>query len=107
VRVTLRYFDGCPGWKAVAERLDDLARQWHITVAHERVATPEAAERLAFRGSPTVLIDGLDPFATGDEPTGLSCRVYATPHGLDSAPTHQQLRAALEAAGARPRPPGP
>jgi hypothetical protein len=60
----------------------------------ERVATPEDAERLRFVGSPTVLVDGRDPFTDGGT-FGLSCRVYPTLDGLAGAPTVEQLREAL------------
>ena len=63
---------------------------------HVNVATPEDAERLRFRGSPTILIDGLDPFAEESAPVGLSCRVLPTPDGLRGAPTHAQLVEALQ-----------
>jgi hypothetical protein len=60
------------------------------------VAVPdEEAARLGFAGSSTVLLDGVDPFATGDEPTGLVCRVYPTPHGPQGSPTLEQLRKVL------------
>lgn len=101
MHVTLRYFDGCPNWLTLADELADLAGQFDLAVSHERVETPEEAERLGFRGSPTVLVDGHDPFATGDEPTGLACRVYPTPEGYRGAPTRSQLREALETAAAR------
>lgn len=93
--VTLRYFDGCPNWEAADRRLRSLADEHGFTVVHERVETPEEAERLGFVGSPTVLVDGVDPFATGEEPTGLACRVYATPEGPQGSPTLEQLRNAL------------
>ena len=65
----------------------------------ERVETPEDAERLRFIGSPTVLVDGRDPFAEGSEASfGLTCRVYQTPEGLAGSPTPEQLRDALRAA---------
>jgi hypothetical protein len=60
------------------------------------VDSSEQAERLEFRGSPTVLVDGRDPFAEGDEPVGLSCWVYPTADGYRGAPTRAQLREALE-----------
>ena len=50
---------------------------------------------LWFRGSPTVLVDGRDPFADESAPAGLSCRVFATPEGLRGAPTVGQLLAVL------------
>lgn len=93
--VLLQYFDGCPNWKVTDERLRALAAELDFDLAHERVETPEAAEDRRFRGSPTVLVDGRDPFAGDDEPVGLSCRVYRTPDGPAGAPTVDQLRAAL------------
>lgn len=102
MHVTLRYIEGCPHAPAVAAHLRALARDMAFEVAHEVVDSPESASRLGFAGSPTVLIDGRDPFATGDEPVGLACRVYPTADGPRGAPTRQQLRDALAAAGAAP-----
>lgn len=93
--VTLLYFDGCPNWQIADQRLVQLADEYSFTLERRTVDTPAEAERLGFAGSPTVLIDGIDPFATGDEPTGLACRVYETDEGLDGAPTVAQLRSAL------------
>lgn len=90
--VTLRYFDGCPNWEVTDRRLRSLEHELGFTLGHEKVETPEEAERLGFAGSPTVLVEGVDPFATGDEPTGLTCRVYATLEGPQGAPTLEQLR---------------
>ena len=93
--VTVMYFDGCPNWQLADERLRQLQGELGFSLHYSRVETPEEAERTGFRGSPTVLIDGADPFAVGDEPTGLACRVYATPDGAQGAPSIEQLRAAL------------
>ncbi len=94
--VTLLYFDGCPHWQVTDERLRRLADEHGgVRVAYRTVDTPEEAERVGFRGSPTVLVDGIDPFATGDEPTGLSCRVYVTEDGPQGSPTIEQLRSVL------------
>jgi hypothetical protein len=93
--VTLRYFDGCPNWEVTDRRLRSLEHELGFTLAYEQVESPEEAERLEFAGSPTVLVDGADPFATGDEPTGLACRMYATPDGPQGSPSLAQLRDAL------------
>lgn len=53
--------------------------------------------RLGFSGSPTILVDGQDPFADQDAPIGLACRLYATEEGLQGAPTIAQLRGARAA----------
>ena len=58
--------------------------------------TPEEAEAARFRGSPTVLVDGRDPFADPAAPVGLSCRVYRTADGLAGSPTVDQLLAVLQ-----------
>lgn len=47
----LWYFDGCPNWQLVHQRLRDLG----VEPALERVDTAEDAERLRFVGSPTAL----------------------------------------------------
>lgn len=94
-QVTLLYFDGCPNCQVAEERLRQLAGEHGFALDRRRVDTPEQAERLGFRGSPTVLVDGVDPFGTGDEPSGLACRIYATEQGPQGAPSFAQLRAVL------------
>ena len=55
------------------------------------MASAEEAEAVGFRGSPTVLVNGRDPFAESDVPGGLSCRVFGTEAGPAGAPTVEQL----------------
>ena len=101
INVTLVYFDGCPNWQFTNARLESLAGEIGFELERRKIETVEDAERLKFRGSPTVLIDDEDPFASGDEPVGLSCRVYRTENnGLAGAPTEGQLREVLTARGA-------
>ena len=69
-----------------------------VVVRKHLVDTVEEAERVGFLGSPTILIDGHDPFATPGATPGLSCRVYATDAGMTGSPTVVQLREALAAA---------
>ncbi len=95
MQVTVQHFDGCPHWRMADERLRTLAGEIGFELSHEMIDTPEAAEDAGFRGSPTILVDGVDPFAEGDEPVGLSCRVYDTPDGPAGAPTLDQLREVL------------
>jgi hypothetical protein len=98
MRITLRYFDSCPNWRIAEERLRGAladAGSPGDAITLERVESYEDAVRLGFRGSPTVLIDGRDPFADRRADVGLACRVYATPDGLQGAPTRDQLRTAL------------
>lgn len=97
MKLELLYFDDCPNWEVAAERLDDVASGRGLTVERRLVKTTEEAEAARFRGSPTILVDGQDPFAAGDEPFGLACRVYQTPDGPAGSPTTEQLEAVLGA----------
>lgn len=97
MKLELLYFEDCPNWENAAERLDEIARRRGLAVERRLVATPEEAEAARFRGSPTILVDGEDPFASGDEPFGLACRVYQTPDGPAGSPTTEQLEAVIDA----------
>lgn len=94
--ITLQYFDGCPNWKIADEQLVLLAAERpEIVVKRQSVATVEEAERVGFRGSPSILINGVDVFADASAPVGLACRRYMTEEGPAGAPTLEQVRAAL------------
>lgn len=98
MHVELLYFDGCPNWTAADSRLTEalqaVARE-DITVQRRKIENESDAFAVGFTGSPTVLIDGRDPFATGGEQVGLACRVYSTPQGTAGSPTLGQLMEAL------------
>lgn len=93
------YFEGCPNWKVARQRLNEALAVAGLTdtveVTYQAVETPEEAERVGFRGSPTILIDGRDPWADEDAPVGLSCRIYRTEHGAEGSPSGAQLAEAL------------
>jgi hypothetical protein len=94
--VTLLYFDTCPNWLIMKRNLQELSSEFsEMNVTLRMVDSPAEAEQLAFHGSPSIQVNGVDPFADSSAPVGLSCRVYATPDGLAGAPTKGQLSAAL------------
>lgn len=93
--VTLLYVDDCPNWRTLDARLQALAEEMDLTILRREVTSGDEAARLGFPGSPTVLVDGTDPFARSDEPTGLTCRRYAIPGGPAGCPTEAQLRQAI------------
>ena len=97
--ITLRYFGGCPNWQVARARLSEALNRLgeEKTVRLERVETPQEADALDFRGSPTILVDGIDPFDVAGS-TGLLCRVYRTESGMEGAPSVEQLIAVLEEA---------
>lgn len=98
MRVDLLYFDGCPHWMVADERLAEALRvvgRADVSVQRRRVETGDRAEELGFLGSPTIRVNGTDPFASGGEEVGLACRLYITPEGLAGSPTIAQLVEAL------------
>ncbi|MEE9414439.1 MAG: thioredoxin family protein [Acidimicrobiales bacterium] len=95
--VTLLYFDDCPNWVEASDHLDLLASEFAgIEITRHVVDTPVEAERTRFHGSPSILIDGEDPFAAPGAPVGLSCRIYQTSEGPAGSPTLGQLRDAIQ-----------
>jgi hypothetical protein len=103
VKVQLLYFDGCPNWTVAEERLRHALELVCVPATVERciVDTPATAERLQFVGSPSVLLDGRDPFPSVPGTFGMTCRIYDTPGGPSGVPTMEQLvEAVKEAASA-------
>lgn len=98
MNITLQYFDGCPNWRLAHQRLLEAlqaAGRHDERIAYERIETHEEADEAGFRGSPTILVDGRDPFGDEDAPVGLSCRIYHTDAGPEGAPSLAQLVAVL------------
>lgn len=98
VNIELLYFDGCPNWHLAQERLTEalgITGHSDLTVSLQAIATDEAAQAQHFPGSPTIRVNGQDPFPSAPGTYGLTCRVYATPDGLAGAPTVDQLVQAL------------
>lgn len=98
MEVELLVVPGCPNEAAAAELvrgvLDEQGRtDTPLTV---RVVGSEGdAIREGFTGSPTLRVNGRDPFAEPDRPPGLACRVYDTAAGLRGLPDIAAVRAAL------------
>jgi|GEM_PF-282016 len=92
MNLTLLYADGCPSWQLADERQRTLAAEYGFEITYRKADTPSAAKEQAFRGSPTILVDGQDMFADGNEPVGLSCHIYQTPDGPAGSPTLAEPR---------------
>lgn len=91
--IVIRTFDGCPHADLAETRLREALGD--VSIRREMVDDPEEAERLEFRGSPTILVDGRDLFGDPADPVGLSCRLYRTEDGLEGSPSVAQLREVL------------
>jgi hypothetical protein len=99
IPIALQYFDGCPHWKQAEKDLTAAidATGVEVDITYQKVETHSDAERLEFRGSPTILISGDDPFADTNAPVGLSCRVYRTGETTSGSPGVEALRQVLRA----------
>lgn len=99
MRVELLVVPNCPHENVASERLrhalDDTGHT--TTPVKVRTMTAEAvAGTPDFAGSPTILIDGADPFAEQATGSGaFSCRIYHGEAGLAGAPSVEQLRQVL------------
>jgi hypothetical protein len=101
MKLEVLHVPGCPNTAVLTERLDQLIVERGEVVLEQRVIRDqsEAAAR-GMTGSPTLLVDGVDPFAVAGLAPSVSCRLYLDEHGVSSgAPTVAQLRAALAGAG--------
>ena len=101
MRISLLYAKTCPHRHEadanVRQALAELG--WgEFNVERIEIGTAAHAELFAFRGSPTLLIDGEDPFAEATAPVGLACRLYKTDAGTAGSPTVKQLRGVLPTA---------
>jgi len=73
------------------------------TIVVREVATDVAAAQESFVGSPTIRIDGVDVQPPGEEPVGLTCRIYHRRDGrISPTPDPADIRDALRAARAAP-----
>jgi hypothetical protein len=101
MELTLLTVPACPNAAAFEERLAAALGGHPGTVVHRReVADERAAAEAGMHGSPTLLIDGVDPFAGPDEAPSLSCRLFRDTAGRPGrAPSVEALRQALAEAG--------
>jgi hypothetical protein len=106
--VELLWWEGCPSTERALDELraalEDVGLS-ETAVRMREIGTDADAEEVEFRGSPTILIDGADALAggnRGEEPIGLSCRVYRRRDGrISPTPDPDDLREALRRAADR------
>jgi hypothetical protein len=90
----------CPNVPLLEERLaqvlTELESREQISIARRTAADADQAARWQLHGSPTLLIEGADPFADPAAPIGLACRMYRDEHGrTEGAPSIGALREVL------------
>jgi hypothetical protein len=77
MNVTILHTEDCPNLELLLAEVRSLIdSRGDVTLTTTPVISDADAMRLGFHGSPTILIDGIDPFRGPAEPVGLSCRSY-------------------------------
>ncbi len=90
----------CPNAAAFETRLTAALAAHPAAIVHRReIADEREAADAGMHGSPTLLVNGTDPFAAPGQPPSLSCRLYRDAEGRPGpAPSAEALRRALAAA---------
>lgn len=102
LRLEVLHVPDCPN---LAPMLDRLREVTDLPVTTQEITTDADAATYGMAGSPTLLINGADPFSTPDQcDCGVSCRLYRDEDDrLVPVPSTAQLRHALTTAeGASP-----
>ena len=100
MELTLLMVPGCPNAAIFEERLAAALPDYPDAVVRRReVADEREAAEAGMHGSPTLLIDGVNPFAAPGQVPSLSCRLYrdAACH-TKGAPPVDVLRRVLQQA---------
>lgn len=99
MQVELLFWAGCPSHpRALADLRSALAEAGldPESVIVREILTEVAAGEEGFVGSPTIRIDGVDVQPPGDEPSGLTCRIYHRRDGrISPTPDPADLREAI------------
>ncbi len=100
MNVKVLYIGGCPNSKRFIAEVSKLARdRKDISFEAVLVDAENLAQMKNFHGSPTLLIDDLDPFYTAGSSNvaeGLTCRVYLDQEGkLVGSPSRAELELVL------------
>lgn len=95
MRVEILHVPDCPSVRVLCERLDQALAGAVVEVAQRVVRDAETAAAVGMTGSPTLLVDGVDPFAEPGVAPSVSCRLYRHEDGhVDGAPSVARLRGA-------------
>lgn len=94
------FWRDCPSYPAALRRLQEVMAEIGDSspIQEIEVLTDQDAERLAFPGSPTVRVDGVDvdPHGAAQMGTALTCRIYRLEDGrISPLPSAGMIRRAL------------
>lgn len=95
--ITVLHVPDCPGAALLQHRLGlVLGETLGAQVAYQVITSDDQARQHGMTGSPTLLVNGDDPFGRPGQQPSLSCRLYRGDDGKPGpAPSCQQLHAVL------------
>ncbi|MFE3258633.1 organomercurial lyase [Nocardia sp. NPDC059091] len=88
----------CPNVAVLEDRIRQATAGHPMVfeITHRIIDDPDEAAAAGMTGSPTLLVDGVDPFAVPGQVPSVSCRLYRSESGgMDGAPSVGALRTAL------------
>ena len=98
-RVEFFWWAECPSWEEALEIVRGAMTVAGLdphSVEVTEITSEEQARRLGFPGSPTIRVDGADIQDPGENPIGLSCRVYKRADGrVSPVPDVSDIEVAL------------
>ncbi|MEU4710849.1 organomercurial lyase [Nocardia salmonicida] len=98
VKLEILQVTDCPNVAVLEQRLRQAIVGTGIVIdlAHRVISDAGQAADLGMTGSPTLLVEGRDPFAVPGQSPSISCRLYRTNDGgIDGAPSVAAIREAL------------
>ncbi|MDX8036706.1 alkylmercury lyase family protein [Lentzea sp. BCCO 10_0856] len=99
MRITVLTVPGCPNAAPALERVTAALAGRAAEIELVEVHDQDQACALGMTGSPTILLDGIDPFATAEAVPSVSCRLYRGADGtVAGAPSEAALRHAIDSA---------
>ncbi|MFD4322429.1 organomercurial lyase [Streptomyces sp. NPDC058548] len=103
MRITVLTVPGCPNAPLAVERVNAALAGRQAEVDLFEVHDQAQAAEYGMNGSPTILLDGVDPFAPDGAEPSVSCRLYREDGGgVSGAPSVAALREALDEGARRP-----
>jgi hypothetical protein len=103
VKLEVLHVTDCPNTTVLTARLAAvLSGRRDVVIEQREISDRAEARRRGMAGSPTLLIDGVDPFAMTGQAPSLSCRLYIDETGaVSGAPSLTQLLSVLANRGDR------
>ncbi|MBI3537627.1 MAG: DUF2703 domain-containing protein [Chloroflexi bacterium] len=101
MKIEILWIRDCPNYKQFAEITREIARAQNIAAEIDLIEVRDHADARAqkFLGSPTIRINGVDPFALESQNNfAWQCRLYLTPQCLRGMPTKEMLEKVLRQA---------